>query len=146
MHYKAYPTESNRENTRFHFQSIGKRGVFEKVIFFTPVTFDTFNLSLVDFDSATGNYDDLSVTDNGDMPEVLVTVISTIHQFLSSNSDKKVYFEGSTPARTRLYQIAIAKIYDPEHSGLLISGLHDGQWFAFEPNINFEGFLAEKKP
>jgi hypothetical protein len=63
--YKAYLTESNLENTRFQFQSIGKRGVFEKVIFFTPLTFDTFNLSLVDYDTATGNYNDLSVTDNG---------------------------------------------------------------------------------
>jgi hypothetical protein len=81
-----------------------------------------------------------------DMPEVLVTVISTIHQFLGSNPDKRIFFEGSTPTRTRLYQIAISKIYDPERSDLLISGLKDGQWFAFEPNINFEGFLAEKKP
>jgi len=45
-----------------------------------------------------------------------------------------------------LYQIAISKIYYPEQSDLLISGLQSGQWFPFEPNINFEGFLAEKKP
>ncbi|WP_409021359.1 DUF6934 family protein [Dyadobacter sp. CY261] len=144
--YKAYQTESNEENTRFQFQSIGKRGVFEKVIFFTPLTIDTYNLSLVDYDKATGSYDDLSVTDNGDMPEVLVTAISAIHQFLGSNPGKKIYFEGSTPARTRLYQIAISKIYYPEQSDLLISGLQDDQWFPFEPNVNFEGFLAEKKP
>lgn len=67
--YKAYLTESNEENTRFQFQSIGKRGVFEKVIFFTPLTFDTYNLALLDYDELTGKYDDLSVTDNGDMPE-----------------------------------------------------------------------------
>lgn len=144
--YKAYLTESNEENTRFQFQSIGKRGVFEKVIFFTPLTFDTYNLALLDYDELTGKYDDLSVTDNGDMPEILVTVISTIHQFLGSNPNKKIYFEGSTPARTRLYQIAISKIYRPEQSDLLINGLRNGQWYPFEPNINFEGFLAEKKP
>ncbi|MCF2491562.1 DUF6934 family protein [Dyadobacter sp. CY347] len=146
MQYQAYPVESNEENTRFQFQSVGKRGVFEKVIFITPLTFDTFNLSLVDFNPATGNYDDLSVTDNGDMPEVLITVVSAIHQFLASNPFKRIYFEGSTPARTRLYQIAISKIYDSEQSDLLISGLQDGQLFPFEPNSNFEGFLAEKKP
>ena len=144
--FKAYQTESNEENTRFQFQSIGKRGVFEKVIFFTPLTIDTYNLSLVDYDTATEQYDDLSVTDNGDMPEVLVTVISTIYQFLASNPGKKIYFEGSTRARTRLYQIAISKIYYPEQGDLLINGLQDGQWFPFEPNINFDGFLAEKKP
>ena len=91
-HYKAYQTESNEENTRFQFQSIGKRGVFEKVIFFTPLTIDTYNLSLLDYDATRGSYDDLSVTDNGDMPEVLVTVISTIHKFLSSNPRQENLF------------------------------------------------------
>jgi len=33
MHYEAYILTNNHENTRFQFQSIGKRGVFEKVIF-----------------------------------------------------------------------------------------------------------------
>lgn len=144
--YEAYLTTSNDENTRFQFQSVGKRGVFEKVIYFTPLTVDTYNLSLVDYDSATGSYDDLSVTDNGDMPEIIVTVISTIHKFLNSNPGNKIYFEGSTPARTRLYQISISKIYDPVQSDLLISGLQGGRWYLFEPNVNFEGFLVEKKP
>lgn len=144
--YEAYPTISNEENTRFQFQSIGKRGVFEKVVYFTPLTIDTYNLSLVDYDASTGGYDDLSVTDNGDMPEILVTVISTIHKFLTSNPGNKIYFEGSTAVRTRLYQISISKIYDPLKSDLLINGLREGRWFPFEPNINFEGFLVEKKP
>jgi len=143
--HQAYLTEGNEENTRFQFQSVGRRGVFEKVVFFTPLTFDTFNLSLVDYDTETGNYNDISVTDNGDMKEILVTVISTIHKFMESNPSKRIFFKGSTPARTRLYQIAISKIYSPEQSDLCISGLRDGQWFSFEPNINFESFLAEKK-
>jgi hypothetical protein len=143
--YKAYLTTSNEENTRFQFQSVGKRGVFEKVVFFTPLTIDTYNLSLLDYDTETGDYDDLSVTDNGDMLEVLVTVIATIHQFFGSKQGKKIYFEGSTPARTRLYQIAISKIYNPTQSDLLISGLQAGEWVTFERNTNFEGFLREKK-
>jgi hypothetical protein len=144
--YKAYLTQSNKENTRFQFQSIGKRGVFDKLIYFTPLTIDTYNLSLVDYNTVTGSYDDLSVSDNGDMPEVLSTVISTIRKFLNSNPGNKIYFEGSTRARTRLYQIVISKVYNPEQSDLLISGLQEGHWLPFEPNINFEGFLIEKKP
>ncbi|SDG11032.1 hypothetical protein SAMN04487996_11575 [Dyadobacter soli] len=143
--FEAYLTTSNEENTRFQFQSEGKRGVFEKVVFFTPLTIDTYNLALLDYNTETGGYDDLSVTDNGDMPEILVTVITTIHQFLGSKPGKKIYFEGSTPARTRLYQIAISKIYDPTQSDLIISGLLEGEWVIFERNTRFEGFLIEKK-
>lgn len=143
--YEAYLTTSNEENTRFQFLSVGKRGVFDKVVFFTPLRIDTYNLSLLDYDTESGSYDDLSVTDNGDMPEILATVITTIHKFLGSKPGKKIYFEGSTLARTRLYQIAISKIYDPTQSDLLISGLQDGEWVTFERNTSFEGFLIEKK-
>lgn len=144
--YEAYLTTSNEENTRFQFLSVGKRGVFDKVVFFTPLRIDTYNLSLLDYDAESGSYDDLSVTDNGDMPEILATVITTIHQFLGSKPGKKNYFEGSTLARTRLYQIAISKVYDPTQSDLLISGLQDGEWVTFERNTSFEGFLIEKMP
>lgn len=103
------------------------------------------NLSLVDYDPATNEYNDMSITDNGDMPEILATVVAIIHKFLYSHPDQKIYFRASTPARTRLYQIAISKVYDEDKSDLFIKGNLNEDWFPFEPNINFQGFLVEKK-
>lgn len=145
MNYEAYNVESSLDNTRFQFQSIGKRDVFEKVIFITPLSGEVYNLSLVDYQPATGLYSDMSVTDNGDMREVLATVIMVILDVFDINPHYKLYFEGSTPSRTRLYQISISKIYDPITSDLIIQGYKDGEWLKFEPNINFEGFLIGKK-
>jgi len=34
MNYKPYSLDINKDYTRFQFQSVGKRGVFEKVILF----------------------------------------------------------------------------------------------------------------
>lgn len=110
MNYEAYNVESNFENTRFQFQSIGKRGVFEKVIFITPLYGDMYNLSLLDYHLETGIYSDISVTDNGDMREVLATVITVIHKVFEINPHHKMYFGGSASSRTRLYQISISKI------------------------------------
>jgi hypothetical protein len=116
-----------------------------RLFFITPVAPDVQNLALLDYDPATNDYSDQPITDNGDMAEVIATVISIIKRFLDSNPGQKIYFEGNTPARTRLYQIAISKVYDPEHSDLLISGYKNNHWTSFEPNVSFEGFLIEKK-
>lgn len=102
-------------------------------------------MALLDYNPFTNEFSDISVTDNGDMPEVIATVITIIQDFLNSNPGQKVYFEGSTATRTRLYQIAISQVFDPGESDLLIEGYKDEQWIVFEPNIRFEGFLVKKK-
>ena len=79
------------------------------------------------------------------MPEVIATVITIIRGFPGSNSNQKVYFEASTPARTRLYQIAISQVFDPDESDLSIEGCKDGEWVIFQPNIHFEGFVVKEK-
>ena len=143
--YATYNYDGNLENTRFQFQSVGRRGVFEKVVYFTVLTEDIHNLSLVDYHTVTKEYNDMSITDNGDMPEILATVVAIIHKFLYAHPDQKIYFRGSTPARTRLYQIAISKVYERDSSDLSVKGNLNDDWVPFEPNLNFQGFLVEKK-
>lgn len=145
MNYKPYTLNINEDHTRFQFQSVGKRGVFEKVILLVLLADDIYNLALLDYNPGSQEYSDLSVTDNGDMPEIFATVIKAIIKFLNEYPSKKIYFEGSTPSRTRLYQISINKIYNSDNQDLIILGLKNEEWYQFEPNINFEGFLIEKK-
>lgn len=145
MNYKPYTIDINEDHTRFQFQSVGKRGVFEKVILFQLLADDIYNLALLDYNPLSQKYSDLSVTDNGDMPEIFTTVIKSIMAFLKEYQSKKIYFEGSTTSRTRLYQIIINKIYNSDNQDLIILGLKNQEWYSFEPNINFEGFLIEKK-
>ncbi|WP_374754587.1 DUF6934 family protein [Dyadobacter beijingensis] len=49
---------------------MGKRGVFDKVVEFIQVAPDIHHLGLLDHDPLTQKFSDISVTDNGDMPEV----------------------------------------------------------------------------
>ncbi|WP_138475594.1 DUF6934 family protein [Dyadobacter bucti] len=53
-----------------------------------------------------GDIDVFSKSNNGDMEAVLATVINIITHFFKHYPDAKVYVKGSTPARTRLNQIA----------------------------------------
>ena len=145
MNYKPYIFRSDEENTSFHFQSVGKRGVFDKLILIRPLSEEHYNLSLLDYDINTQEYSDISVTDNGDMPEVLATVMKAILLFLDRYPDKKVNFQGSTGSRTRLYQIAISQIYPDIKKDLTIYGWKNSEWIAFEPNLSFESFLIGKR-
>jgi len=78
------------------------------------------------------------------MPEIFATAITAVTAFLNEYRNRKIYFEGSTSPRTRLYQIVINKIYNSDNQDLIILGLRNQEWYPFEPTINFEGFLIKK--
>jgi len=143
--YEAYPFVLNEGKTHYHFQSIGKRGVFEKAIEFSPLNDNIYNLALLDFDPVTGEYSDDTVTDNGDTREVLATVLQIALHFLARNPYRTIYFTGNSDSRTRLYQIAIGKLFADVHGFLSIRGYDKERWSDFEPNGSFESFLIERK-
>jgi hypothetical protein len=143
--YEAYPFVLNEGKTHYHFQSIGKRGVFEKAIMFSPLNSTVYNLALLDFDPKIGDYLDDTVTDNGDMPEVLATVLKVVNDFLSKHPHKKIFVSGNSNARTRLYQIAIGKVLSDLQDSFVIKGRRNKQWFDFEPNGSFDSFLIARK-
>lgn len=143
--YEAYPFVLNEGKTHYHFQSIGKRGVFEKAIEFSPLNDNVYNLALLDFDPTTGEFVDDTITDNGDMREVLATVLKIALHFLSRNPYQSIVISGNSDSRTRLYQIAIGKLFPDAREFLLVKGLNNEQWLDFEPNGSFESFLIARK-
>ena len=145
MNHEAYTLRANEQNTRFQFQSIGKRGVFEKVISFGQLDGNIFNLALLDYNPSNGEESDLSITDNGDLKEILATALTAIRLFLDRYPDKFVYVKGSSKSRTRLYQISINKLYPFLKDDLSVFGLQNDRWFEVEPNHSFESFLITKK-
>jgi len=145
MNYEPYSLRVTEQNTRFQFQSIGKRGIFEKVISFSPLNETIFNLALLDYNPVTGEENDLSVTDNGDLHEIMATVMQAIHMFLNKHSDKLIYIKGSTKSRTRLYQISINKVYPYLQHELTILGQNNENWHDFTAGLSFESFLIAKK-
>lgn len=144
MNYKSYPFSFNKEFTQINFQSIGKRGTFEKSITFSIIHENIYNLALLDYDPVKQDYSDQSVTDNGDMPEILATVMTAVIDFLNKYPERKIYLVGNSASRTRLYQIAINKVLSQTKNDLRVFGYCENHWIAFEPNRNFESFLIER--
>ena len=60
----------------------------------------------------TGDFDGLTVTNNGDSKKVLATVASTLFTFTDLYPNAHILAVGATYARTRLYRMGIANNFD----------------------------------
>jgi hypothetical protein len=93
-----------------------------------------------------GKIDVEVVSDNGDRDEILATLIQTLFVFLEAHPAGFVLFTGSTPTRTRLYQILISHELDQATSLLSFWGMSgNGSLVQFEKNKPYIGFVVSLK-
>lgn len=98
-------------NRSYRFVSVGKHGEIPKIVIFQKVEENYFNLFLSDFvNNAIG--DDRGVTDNGDLPKVMATVIQIIGLFLDRYARASILITGSDSIRKRLYARIIHNHYE----------------------------------
>lgn len=83
--------------------------VMDKIVLFVPTAIsDSYTVVLGDLQSD-GSIDVAGTSGKANAEFVLSTVAKAIAFFLSDRPEAEVLIEGSTFARTRLYQIAIAR-------------------------------------
>ncbi|WP_316789598.1 DUF6934 family protein [Pedobacter frigoris] len=148
MNKERYDIVANPNRTVFEFNSDGPNGTIKKEIQYTLVNaggFFYYNLGFGDLNADTGDINDLSVSDNKDRDKILATVAHTVIQFTEHMPNAMVYAKGSTPARTRLYQMAISRNYDNITELLAVHGRVNGRWYQFEKDVNYEAFMALRK-
>jgi hypothetical protein len=104
-----------------------------------------FNLSFGDWNESAGRIDDDVSSNNSDRDKVLATVAATVIEFTLDFPDAIIFAEGSTPARTRLYQMGIAKFWDIISQDFNLQGYVQGQWEDFRKSVNYESFLLERQ-
>lgn len=148
MALDGYSYSTNDDFLSYEFESVGPKGSIKKLVRFTARNANGttyFNLSFGDLDTNTGKIDDKAVTDNQDRDRILATIASTVLDFTSIFPDIMVYATGSTPARTRLYQIGISANLEEIEAVLHVYGFNGSKWIPFERNINFDAFLVMRK-
>ena len=146
MRVDKYQLKSEEEFTRFEFISEGPKGAIRKLTEFQRTTApDTYNLAFGDKHPVTGSIDDLVVSDNGDTDKVLATVVAAVYAFLDSHPTVDVYAQGSTRARTRLYRMGINRFCEDMQRDFHLYGRIGEDFVDFEPGVEYEGFLAQRK-
>jgi len=150
MFSERYEYNSSKPYRQYDFYSEGPNGKIRKVVLYRFLRrmdrIDYYNLGFGDYDEGKKQVSDLSVSDNKDRDKILVTVAMTAVEFTSYYKGCKIVFEGSTPARTRLYQMGIAKHYGRINELFDIQGLTDQDgWKPFRIGDNYIAFLASRK-
>ncbi len=110
MHLDHYEFYINAGYQDYEFYSEGPNGRIKKVVRYvkirdTPET--VYNLGFGDLDEDSGEISDLSFSNNSDRDKILATVAFTVLDFCKSFGQPYIFIEGSTPSRTRLYQMGI---------------------------------------
>jgi hypothetical protein len=115
MNVERYTYSTNETFFNFEFDSEGPKGKIRKVARFSiendhGITY--FNLGFGDLNEATGAMDDLVISNNQDKGKILATLASIVTEFTKHFPDIMVHAQGSTPSRTRLYQMGITAHWD----------------------------------
>ena len=153
MHIQPYKLEQPT-SIRYQFVSEGEKGVEQlKIIeffqignFSFPENIPVFNLGFGDtLDGVKIN--DKARSNNGDMEIVLRTVAKSVELFLTEHTSAVVFFEGSTPSRTRLYRKMLNKYYTDISKHFIIWGMYNDTMQLLQPNTNlkFQSFLVKRR-
>ncbi|HEY8894443.1 MAG TPA: hypothetical protein VIM79_06495 [Niastella sp.] len=133
---------------KYEFCSEGPKGKIKKVALFSKVNMDGssyYNLAFGDLDEM-GKISDLVKSNNHDAEKVLATVARAVIHFTNMYPDAFIVAEGSTPSRTRRYQMGINKFWNEIEPDFKVFGfLKDGGFEPFTSGKNYEGFGVKRK-
>ncbi len=117
----------------------------DKIILFSPASYpDSYSVLLGDL-QYDGSIDVNRRGGRNNAEFVLSTVAKAIAFFLSDFPEAEIIIEGNTPARTRLYQIAIAREIDDLGRYFEIYGLGDDGLETFQKGRTYQGFVITIK-
>jgi len=149
MNLNRYDYFNSNNYQDYEFYSEGPQGRIKKVVQYTKIPNaypPAYNLAFGDPDPDTGELDDTAISNNHDRDIVLATVANTITEFCNHYGNHYIYAKGSTPSRTRLYQMGITGLWEEISAVFEVYGLKDNVWWRFTPNhINYEAFLVKRK-
>ena len=145
MNLKKYPIISTNEHQTYEFLSEGPNGTIKKVIYFQEIDDNLFNLAFGDWDESEQGIDDKARSNNHDRDKVMATVAFAVMAFINYYPEAKIFAKGSTPSRTRLYQIGIFANLHEISQLLVIEGFINGIWEPIEKHRNYHAFLVGVK-
>lgn len=117
----------------------------DKIVLFVPTAIpDSYTVILGDLQND-GSVDVVGTSGNGNTELILATVAKAIAFFLSDHPEAEVLIEGSTQARTRLYQIAIVRELRDIGSYFDIYGLTTDGYEVFQQGRSYLSFTVSIK-
>lgn len=145
MKQDRYPYYAAKSFFDFEFESVGPKGRIRKIATFIRIRQNIYSFGFGDLDERTGEISDTVISNNGDGPKVLNTVAAIIHDFTAMYPDASVYVEGSTPSRTRWYQMNINAFYEEISYSFELYGNRNNKWEPFRSGNNYRAFMGRRR-
>lgn len=142
MQLDKYPVFTVDHGRSYEFFSQGPKGAIKKVIRFQSLGNDSYNLAFGDWDEMNQKIDDSVRSNNEDRNKVLATVALTVLDFVKQHPQAIIFAQGSTPSKTRLYQMGIAQNRHEIQQRFVIMGIINNKLVPFNTGINYEAFVV----
>ena len=143
MDEQGYSYSFNRVTFEYEFFSISSVKKVRKVVVFSEMEKDVYNLALLD-EIEDGFLSDMSESNNDDLVTVMATVIKIVDDFLTKNPHFFVVFSGSDERRQRLYRIIITKELEKIKQKFEIFSVNKNGIIPFQANQEYEFILIKK--
>jgi hypothetical protein len=140
-----YPFIADADHLTYKFLSEGPKGVIQKAVSYQLFVNNIFNLAFGDWNESKQKIDDVIRSNNKDYAKVLTTVAFTVIDFINFHPGATIQIKGSTPSRTRLYQMSIQANLHEISNLFMILGFRNGKWELFEKGVNYELFLLRAR-
>jgi hypothetical protein len=145
MQRARYIPLSDSARETYEFLSSGPKGTIKKVVQYILIGGGVYNLAFGDWDERTQSIRDDVRTNNEDRDKVLTTVAFTVFDFMKYHPSAIILAEGSTPARTRLYQMGISDNWAEIEQLFDVQGYYNEYWEPFRKGRNYKAFSLKTK-
>ncbi len=145
MNLEKYSVVTDDDHITYEFLREGTKGTIKKVVFYQELEENIFNLAFGNWNEKEQRINDKVRSNNSDRDKVLATVASTVIDFIKHHPDAVLLAQGSTPARTRLYQMGILKNLDEIGRLFNVIDFTGGTWEPFSEGKNYEEFALKAK-
>lgn len=140
-----YPYTSDKTFMSYSFTSSGPNGLIQKIARFTKLDNNVYNFGFGDFDPNTGDISDKQISNNLDTDLIMGTLGGIVYDFTNIFRQALIVIQGTSTARTRLYQMNINKHWNVVSPVFEIFGLKYQQWEPFKKGINYNAFSGHRK-
>lgn len=136
---QPYPYFEVIPKTYYAFQSVGEQGTVTKIVQFTPVGFNIWNLGFADL-KKDGTIDGLSLTNNQDALKVLRTVAKIAIDFLTQYPNSILEINPADEKRRRVYNKLFQKHFEELELFFNIFGIFADEEEIYTPSKFYDKF------
>lgn len=104
MDKNNYTIQTGTNDKMYFFTSVGRHGNISKSVVFAQTDVDYYEIILGDYDALNKHLDTHTISNNGDIALVLITVAQIMALFFQKYPQAHLVIEANTPLKHRLYK------------------------------------------